>query len=335
MVGDHILNTTFDLAKTVVNDSLQFAIRVDEIKIPGDLLRSYYLTDLAALAAQNPSGHASAKQKREARHTAKDRLEHEAKDGRFVRRKLVPIMWDSPSNELLVGTSSANVLDRVEALFKKTFDRSIEFQGAGALAFADAEVNQRTRTIDDAVPCSFVHGQSDEISWMPVETSRDWLGNEFLLWLWYVIENETDTFKLSDGSEVAVMIARTLLLECPRGQYGKESFTSDGPTKLPEALRALQVGRLPRKAGLTIVRHDKAYELTLQAETMSISAAKLPAAEEDDERARLVERVDQVRHLLETVELLYGAFLEQRFGGGDVLARMAGWLKGRDAKGAA
>ena len=28
---------------------------------------------------------------------------------------------------------------------------------------------------------------------MPDETSRDFLGNEFLLWLWYYLENERDT----------------------------------------------------------------------------------------------------------------------------------------------
>ena len=44
------------------------------------------------------------------------------------------------------------------------------------------------------------------------EESRDFLGNEFLLWLWYTLENETDTLKLADGSEATLMLARTLTL---------------------------------------------------------------------------------------------------------------------------
>ena len=39
IAGDHILDTTFDLAKNVVNDALHVNMRVDEIKMPNDLLR--------------------------------------------------------------------------------------------------------------------------------------------------------------------------------------------------------------------------------------------------------------------------------------------------------
>jgi hypothetical protein len=329
IAGDHILDTRFDLAKNIINDTLQFSLRVDEIKIPSDLLRAYYIVELEALAAQNPSGHASNKQKREARQVAKERLEHEASDGRFVRRKAFPILWDSPSNELLVGTTSASMIDRLHSLFKSTFDRSLDFLGAGSLAFAHAEVTQQTRAVDDATPTSFVHGQTEDIAWVADEHNRDFLGNEFLMWLWYTVENETDTIKLSDGSEAAVMLARTLVLECPRGQFGRESFSSDGPGKLPEAIRALQVGRLPRKSGLTIVRHDHPYELTVQAETLAIGSAKLPAPEEEEERARLEERVNQIRHMIETIDLLYVAFLEQRLGDNwkHASGKIKKWLK--------
>jgi hypothetical protein len=110
------------------------------------------------------------------------------------------------------------------------------------------------------------------------------------------------------------MISRTLQLECPRGQTGRESISSDGPSKLPEAHRALQAGKLPRKMGLTIVRHDAPYELTLHAETLAIGGAKLPPPEAEDERARLEERVTRLRDMLETLDLLFAAFIQQRLG---------------------
>jgi hypothetical protein len=330
IAGDHILDTRFDLAKNVINDTLQFAIRIDELKIPGDLYRAYYQVELEALASQNPSGHASARQKREARQIAKDRLEQEAKDGRYLRRKLIPVLWDGLSNEVLVGTTSSTVIDRLHVLFKQTFDRSLDFLGAGRQAFGHAEVDGRQRAVDDSTPTVFVHGQLEEIAWVADETNRDFLGNEYLLWLWYHVEHVSDTIKLGDDSEVAIMLARTLVLECPRGQYGRESISSDGPTKLPEALRALQAGRLPRKVGLTLSRHDNVYELTLQAETLAISSARLPNAEEEEERARLDERVNQIRHLLETLDLLYGVFLQHRLGEGwkSEVTKIKKWLKG-------
>src|SRR5262245_11858741 len=312
IAGDHILDTKFDLAKNIVHDSLQFALRIDQQKIPGDLLRAYAQVELEGLAANNPSGIPSGRQRREARMLAKERLENEAKDGRFLRRKAIPILWDAPSGELIAATTAASALDRLHPLFKQTFDRGLDPLGAGKQAFLIAEATNQTRGVDDATPTVFVPGQTRSVAWTPEENNRDFLGNEFLLWLWFHVENESDTVALGDKSEVAVMLARTLVLECPRGQTGRESIASEGPTKLPEALRAIQAGKLPRKAGLTLVRHDLQYEFTLHAETLAVTGAKLPAPEAEDDRARQEERVTKLRGLLETLDLLYAAFLERR-----------------------
>ena len=329
LAGDHILDTKFELAKNIVNDALHFALRTDEQKVPADLLRAYTQIELEGLAAQNPSGIPSSRQKRQARLNAKERLDNESRDGRYLRRKAFPVLWDAPSGELLAGTTAVTAIDRLVTLFKETFDRKLEMLGAGRHAFSLMEPDDLARRVDDAQPAAFVSGQAAEIAWAPDEANRDFLGNEYLLWLWHHLENESDEITLSDGSEVAVMIARTLQLECPRGQTGKESISSDGPAKLPEALRAIQAGKLPRKMGLTLVRHDATYELTLQAESLAIGSARLPAPEGDDDRARLEERVTQLRHLLETLDLVYQAFLRRRLGDGwtKELARIRKWLR--------
>jgi hypothetical protein len=332
IAGDHILDTQFGLAKNIIGDALHFELRIDQQKIPGDLLRAYTQVELQAAAAGNPSGQPSARQKREARATARERLETEAADGRYLRRKSLPILWDARANELLVGTTSVSAVDHLRALFGETFDRTLELNGAGRQAFQHAEGRGQTRGVDDAAPAPLIAGQAlSEVAWQPDETSRDFLGNEFLLWLWHVLDQESDTLQLSDKSEATVMLTRTLQLECPRGETGKESITSDAPTKLPEARRAIQSGKLPRKVGMTVVRHDRQYELTLHAETLAITSAKLPAPEEDDERVRLEERIDSIRHLLETLDLLYDAFGVRRFGASwnKDLARLQKWLAGK------
>src|SRR5438132_9090171 len=72
IAGDHILDTRFELAKNIVNDTLQFGLRIDAQKIPGDLLRAYTAVELEGLAAGNPSGLPSGRQRREARSNAKE-----------------------------------------------------------------------------------------------------------------------------------------------------------------------------------------------------------------------------------------------------------------------
>jgi len=328
--GDHILDTRFDPSKNIVNDTLQFALRVDQQKIPADLLRAYMHVELEAVTKGKRSGLPSSRQKREARDAARDRLEQEAADGRFLKRKAYPLLWDALSHELLIGTTASSVLDRVHTLFQQTFGFGFEPLGAGRRAFLLAESRQQTRGVDDAGPALFIPGVSPTaLAWLPDEESRDFLGNEFLFWLWYTLDAESDTLTLADNSEVAVMLARTLTLECPRGQTGKDTITSDGPTRLPEARRAVQSGKLPRKAGLTLVRHDRQSEFTLHAETLAISGARLPAPEGDDEHTRLEERVSLLRHFLETFDLLFDKFAQLRAGGDwpKELAKMQKWLQ--------
>jgi len=328
--GEHILDTEFDLAKNVVNDTLHFSLRVDTHKVPADLLRAYAAIELAALAKKNPTGLPSNRQRREAKEAALQRVEAEGKDGRFLKRRAYPALWDAQSNELLIGTNAVTVIDRLHTLFEHTFGYGFEPLTAGPLAFRLAEERGQARGVDDARPSPFLPGTSpDELAWVVDDNSRDFLGNEFLLWLWYVLENEGDSIRLTDGSELAAMLANTLQLECPRAQTGKETITHEAPSRLPEARRAIQSGKLPRKAGLMLVRQESQYELTLQAELLAVGGGKLPAPEASEERARLEERVTQLRQLIETLDLLYDTFGARRASDdwGKELAKIQAWLR--------
>jgi hypothetical protein len=325
IAGEDILDIGFDLAKNVVNDTLHFALRVDTQKLPADLLRAYARAELQVLAAQNPSGRPSIVQKKQAREAAREKLEVEAKDGRYLRRKAYPVLWDGPSNCLLVGTTSATVLDRLQNHFKETFGCGLTLLDAGQPALSHLQSGT------DSYPASFVPGSGPtEIAWVKDPASPCYLGNEFLLWLWFVLETEGDALTLRDGSQVTAMFSRTLALDCPRAISGNETIRSDSPIKLPEARRAIQAGKLPRQAGMILVRHDQQYELTLQAETLAVSGAKLPQIEEGEARVKLEERVGQLRHLIETVDLLYDAFLKRRLAvdWSIGLERMQRWLQG-------
>lgn len=329
--GAHVLDTTFTLEKNVLGDALVLDLRVDTDKLPGDRLKAYYETELKALAAHNPSGLPSMRQKREARETARNRLEDEARDGRYRRHKCVPVLWDAASNEVLFGAGSGVVFDRLAALFQKTFGYGLNVMTAGKRAEALANRAGRSLADDTTVPAAFVPGVTpDEYAWVADNTTRDFLGDEFLLWLWFHSEGDSETLTVADGSEVTYMLARALTLECPRGQTGSETLKHEGPSRLPEARQAIQSGKLPRKAGLTLVRHDQQYELTVQAETLFVSGAKLPAPEGEglDANGKRHARLGQLRHLTETLDLLFGAFIARRTSSGwaDDLGKMQAWL---------
>jgi hypothetical protein len=187
--------------------------------------------------------------------------------------------------------------------------------------------------LNDVVPANFRGGaaRADVTWWDGEKDNYDFLGNEFLLWLWWRWDTQGDTIELSDGSQVTGMFAKTLTLECPQGESGKGTIAAEDPTHLPEAHQAIRSGKLPRKAGLIFVRHGEQYELTLQAETFAVSGAKIQIDEDAEGRGILEDRIEGLRGLRETLDLLFQVFCEQRVGESwsGALEQMRSWLKAR------
>lgn len=345
--GDHVLDLNINLAKNVLNDAVHMAIRIDTDKIPSALLKAYTQIEIQARAQMNTSGVATKAQREEAKEAARARAQSEAADGRFRRHGHCPMLWDGQTQTLYVGSTSNSVLERIQALFRETFDRTLEPITAGGLTRlidqnrggndnGEGEGATSSVRLDDAGSLLLIHAPADgpaapSVAWSGDDpASLDYLGNEFLVWIWHALQNEGESVRLSDGSDAVVMLAKTLTLDCPRGETGRDQLTDDAPTRLPEAFRALQAGKLPRKAGMIVVRHGAQYELTLQAETLAVSGAALPKPDDDglSRHDQHLARIDSLRHLAQTLDLLFEAFLLRRTGAGwtDELGRIRQWL---------
>jgi hypothetical protein len=336
--GDHVLDLSIDLGKNVVDDAIHLAVRIDTDKIPSSLLRAYTQIEIDAFAQLNPSGIATKAQRQEAKEIALKRAEAEAADGRFRRLKQHPVLWDGRSNTLYAGTTSASVLERLQGLFRETFDRELEPITAGSIAqslsadpngdaglLAASFEGGRFTTNGDASGPTILAWSGDD------QTGLDYLGNEFLVWIWHSLQSGGGAIRLSDGSEASVILAKTLTLDCPRVETGRDQLADDVPTRLPEALRALQAGKLPRRSGMILVRQGAQYELTLQAESFAVSGAALPKPEEGplSPSEFRVARLESLRHLTETLDLLFAAYLDRRTSTmwTEELGRIRGWLQ--------
>ena len=237
---------------------------------------------------------------------------------------------------LYFGGASNTAADLCCDLFSRAFGLELQPLTASRRARDWATVAKRRKTLEQAIPSVFhTNNATAEISWWnQQEGNWDFLGNEFLLWLWWRWETVGDTIALPDQSEVTGMFARTLSLQCPRDESGKETITAEGPTNLPEAMQAIRSGKLPRKAGMTIVRHGEQYDLTIQPESFMVSGAKIHVEDTSEGRGVLEDRIESVRSLHETVDLLFRAFCEQRVGknwNGE-LQHIGQWLKSDGAR---
>lgn len=339
LAGKHLFDLDFDLEKNAIGDALHFGMRIDNNQIPAAVRKAWLQMELAAVTAENPGGRPTKMQRQEAKEAVAARCEEEAKTGKFRRMQQFSVLWDARDALLYFGGTSAVAIEQCCDLCAQAFDIELTRLTAGRRAQEWATAAKRRKALDDVTPSAFRAGVSSDIAWWNNEAGNfDFLGNEFLLWLWWRWETDSDTIKLADDTEVTGMFVRTLTLQCPLDESGKETITALMPVDLPEASQGIRTGKLPRKAGLTLVRQGEQYDLTLQAEAFTITGAKITADEavETAEGQGVVEqRLESVRGLHETVSLLYGAFCEQRIGkswAGE-LERMRRWLKTAPTKG--
>ncbi len=334
LAGDHLFDQEFSLEKNVIGDALHCAIRIDTNQIPSAIRKAWLQMELAALSAANDGRRLTKFQRQEARETVQTRCEEEARSGRFRRMQQFPVLWDARNDLLFFGGSSPKAVDHCRELFAQTFELELSRLTAGRRAEEWAAAAKQRKALEDVSPSSFHAKPTATITWWNGEADNfDFLGNEFLLWLWWRWEAQSDTLALPDDSEVTGMLARSLRVECPEGESGKATITAESPVQLPEATLAIRSGKLPRKAGLILVRHGQQYELALQAEMFSVGGARIQRQEAADGRGAVEDRIESVRELHETLSLLYAAFCHERVGkawSGE-LEQIRRWLKGETA----
>jgi len=331
LAGAHLFDQDFALEKNVIGEALHCAIRIDTDQIPAAVRKAWLQMELAALSAQSEGRRLTKFQRQEAREAVEARCQEEARNGRFRRMQQFPLLWDARNGLLFYGGSSPKAAEHCAELLGRAFDMELVRLTSSRRAQEWAAANKQRKALEAVSPSSFHTKPYSTITWWDGEADNfDFLGNEFLLWLWWHFETQSDTIALSDGSEVTGMLARTLRLECPEGESGKETITAGSPVKLPEAAQAIRTGKLPRKAGLTLVRHGQQYELAIQAETFAVSGAKIQSQESSEGRGVVEDRIESVRDLNETLDLLFGAFCERRIGKGwsAELSQVRRWLKG-------
>lgn len=314
--GGHLFDFDFDSEKNIINQAMHFGIRIDSHQVPAAIRKAWMQMELTAITGDNPEARPTKAQRQEAQEAVDQRCEDEIRTGKYHRMQQFPILWDSHLNTIYIGTSSASAVGHAADLIERAFEIEMQKATAGMIAVQYAEREKRNEFLFDTSPSIFQPDLHDgSISWLYADADNfDFLGLEFLLWLWWYVENKSDTIKLSDESEVTMMLTKTLALECPLGEWGKEVFSSESPIQLPEAMQALKGGKLPRKTGLILVREGLQYDFVLQAETLSVSGTKLTLDEDDADtpQDRLDGRIDAIRGLSDSIDLLFEAFLARR-----------------------
>lgn len=357
--GEHLYDEKFGFDKNIFDGGslAHFALRIDTNKPPADVKKAILAQQQAILAAANPSGFLSRSQKAEAKDLAERELHEHLADGRYRKSKLVPVVWDAARGALLTAGNSNAVVERLSSMWTATFDGALAVQSAGAIAGDLLAERQRGSVLTDLRPAAFSapplalqnHEDADgvpvdhavpEVPWAQASPEPlDFLGNELLLWMWFLTERAGGAVeaKLPDGEdvEIAIVLDRSVDTECAWGVTGKQTLKGNlegiSPFRLPEAGEALGTGKWPRKAGVILSDGVRQWTFTFQADRWLVSGCQLPQTEDEFEHARdLLEfRLDQTRRLDALLLALFDTYLRLRTSDAwrDLKREMRAWIE--------
>jgi len=328
---------------------LLLAMRLDTHKVPSDLKQAYKKINEQAAAEGNPSGFASNSQKRDAADEAERQVKEDLASGRYRKSKAVPVLWDLEQGMLYCGAATNQAVEQLASLLRTSFGVELQLISAGSRAGEILRQRGVGRDFEDLKPTPFTsppqkardaedEGESDgpcdmavpQVPWIVQAVDmKDFLGNEFLLWLWWHLEHEDGEVATAEldgeggsgdggggegpGRSVYLAFDKSLEMECAWGVGGKQSLRGEGPKNFREAGEALRMGKWPRKTRLILSDGEHQWELTLQGDRLVVSAASMPEVPDAESPRELTEaRLGLVRKLAGLLDGMYTTFLIER-----------------------
>lgn len=162
-----------------------------------------------------------------------------------------------------------------------------------------------------------------------IEKKR-FVGREFLVFLWFESEILEGRLTTRGGKSCELFLESKITLV-----QEKEKSQLDGavPASSPEAHEALRQGKLPIRAKLRVTCGEFEYSFVFAADTLTLSAVKLPAVVREETDEQFYERMYLLEALESQLDALYAEFAALRISAlwdSEVVPVMRAWVHGKD-----
>lgn len=142
------------------------------------------------------------------------------------------------------------------------------------------------------------------------------LGNEFLTWLWFVIETNPEIILACDDDLVDLTIGNRMVFE-NRTHGGLETITIKGDAAgLEEGILSLKKGASVAEISLVYKSGVLEWQFSIKGENLNISGLKLPetpAPETDEDmEAVILDKIYQFEKPITLIDSLYNSFIQLR-----------------------
>ncbi|PIE64296.1 MAG: hypothetical protein CSA26_09095 [Desulfobacterales bacterium] len=143
-----------------------------------------------------------------------------------------------------------------------------------------------------------------------------YIGNEFLTWLWFIIETDQSFIHSVDESITSLHVGNRIVLENRKDEQSEIITIKGDDAGLEEGFLALQKGATVIELNISCKSENQEWKFTLKGESLSFSGLKLPETgpleTKDDIASLVLEKVYFIDKIIDIIELLYNEFLKKR-----------------------
>lgn len=142
------------------------------------------------------------------------------------------------------------------------------------------------------------------------------LGNEFLTWIWFLIENDETTIQQCGEETLGLTVGNRMIL-INRWANGMETITIKGDAVgLEEGLLALSKGALVTDINLILKSGSLQWQFSIKGESLNFSGLKLPetaaAEQQEDMEGLVLDKLYLYEKPFQFIDALYRKFVSLR-----------------------
>lgn len=142
------------------------------------------------------------------------------------------------------------------------------------------------------------------------------LGNEFLTWIWFMIDTRQDQLKEFSEDMTALEIGNRIDLENRRDEKIERITIKGDDADLKEGYLALRKGALVTDLNLVFRSADFQWQFNIKGESLNISALKTPETapqeNEEDPQGVVLEKLTSHEIIIRLIETAFRRFVRLR-----------------------
>ena len=159
------------------------------------------------------------------------------------------------------------------------------------------------------------------------------LGDEFLTWLWFIIETQQDEIRNLDQDPIFLEIGNRMALENRRSNAVETITIKGDDAGLEEGLMALKKGALITELNLVFRIAEQKWQFSIKGESLNISGLKTPETARPETKEEVegfvLEKIYLYDKLIQFFDILFKRFVHQRTSDrwdSEVIPRIRNWI---------